>query len=119
VHGSGYERLASPGCPDATIRRRLEEWAAAGLSEQVHTLALQAYERIIRLDLNDLTVDGRIATAPCGGDVAGRSPVDRGKQGLHTPWRPTPPGSHYRSSRPRPIGTTPQVAPIVGRSYSS
>ncbi len=35
VHGSGYERIASPGCSDATIRRRLKEWAAAGLSEQV------------------------------------------------------------------------------------
>ena len=23
VHGSGYERIASPGCSDATIRRRL------------------------------------------------------------------------------------------------
>ncbi len=27
VHGSGYERLASPGCSDRTIRRRLAEWA--------------------------------------------------------------------------------------------
>ena len=25
VHGSGYERIASPGCSDATIRRRLKE----------------------------------------------------------------------------------------------
>ena len=25
VHGSGYERVASPGCSDATIRRRLKE----------------------------------------------------------------------------------------------
>jgi hypothetical protein len=33
VHGSGYERIASPGCSDGTIRRRLKEWAAAGLSE--------------------------------------------------------------------------------------
>jgi len=42
VHGSGYERIASAGCSDRTIRRRLREWAAAGLSEQLHTLALQA-----------------------------------------------------------------------------
>jgi hypothetical protein len=41
VHGSGYERIASAGCSDATIRRRLKEWAAAGLSEQVHALALR------------------------------------------------------------------------------
>jgi hypothetical protein len=82
VHGSGYERIASAGCSDRTIRRRLQEWAAAGLSEQVHTLALRAYDRMIGLDLEDLAADGCITKAPGGGEVAGRSPVDRGKQGL-------------------------------------
>jgi IS5 family transposase len=32
--------------------------------------------------LDDLAVDGCITKAPGGGEVAGRSPVDRGKQGL-------------------------------------
>jgi transposase len=82
VHGSGYERIASPGCSDVTIRRRLKEWAAAGLSEQVHTVALQAYDRMIGLELEDLAVDGCLTKAPSGGEAAGRSPVDRGKQGL-------------------------------------
>src|SRR5918912_3530160 len=82
VHGSGYERIASPGCSDRTIRRRVRQWAAAGLTEQVHTLVLAAYERMIGLDLEDLAVDGCITKAPNGGEVAGRSPVDRGKQGL-------------------------------------
>jgi hypothetical protein len=35
---------------------------------------------MIGLDLDDLAVDGAITKAP-GGEVAGRSPVDRGKQG--------------------------------------
>jgi len=82
VHGSGYERIATPGCSDRTIRRRLREWATLGLAEQVHHLALDAYERMIGLDLEDLAVDGCITKAPAGGEVAGRSPVDRGKQGL-------------------------------------
>jgi transposase len=82
VHGSGYERIASPGCSDATIRRRLKEWAGLGLSEQVHTLALQGYDRMIGLELDDLAADGCITKAPSGGEAAGRSPVDRGKQGL-------------------------------------
>jgi transposase len=82
VHGSGYERIASPGCSDGTIRRRLKEWAAAGLSEQVHALALAAYDRMLGLELDDLAVDGCITKAPSGGEVAGRSPVDRGKGGL-------------------------------------
>lgn len=82
VHGSGYERIASVGCSDATIRRRLKEWAAIGVSGHVHTLALQAYDRMIGLELDDLAVDGCITKAPGGGETAGRSPVDRGKQGL-------------------------------------
>jgi hypothetical protein len=82
VHGTGYERIASKGCSDRTIRRRLQEWAAAGLSDQVHSLALCAYDRMIGLDLEDLAVDGCITKAPSGGEVAGRSPVDRSKQGL-------------------------------------
>jgi hypothetical protein len=82
VHGSGYERIASPGCSERTIRRRIQGWAAGGLMERVHALALAAYERMIGLDLEDLAVDGCITKAPSGGEVAGRSPVDRGKQGL-------------------------------------
>lgn len=82
VHGSGYERIATPGCSDRTIRRRLRDWAALGLAEQVHRLTLEAYERMIGLDLEDLAVDGCITKAPSGGEVAGRSPVDRGKQSL-------------------------------------
>jgi transposase len=82
VHGSGYERIAGPGCSDRTIRRRLREWAAAGLAEQLHTLALRAYDTMIGLELDDVAVDGCTTKAPSGGEAAGRSPVDRGKQGL-------------------------------------
>jgi transposase len=82
VHGSGYERIATPGCSDRTIRRRLHEWAAAGLAEQLHTLALRAYDKMIGLELEDLAADGCITKAPGGGAVAGRSPVDRGNGGL-------------------------------------
>ena len=74
VHGSGYERIATAGCSDRTIRRRVQEWAALGLAEQVHLLALEAYERMIGLDLEDLAVDGCITKAPSGGEVAGRHP---------------------------------------------
>jgi hypothetical protein len=85
VHGSGCERIASADCSDATIRRRLKEWAAAGLSEQAHALAPEAYDRMIGLALDDLAVDGCIAKAPSGGEAAGRSPADRGKPGLKRP----------------------------------
>lgn len=82
VHGSGYERIATPGCSDRTIRRRVRAWAEAGLAERLHALVLTQYDRMIGLDLETLVVDGCITKAPGGGDKAGRSPVDRGKQGL-------------------------------------
>ena len=59
-----------------------DQWAAAGLAEHVQTLALEAYDRMIGLDLDELAVDGCLTKAPGGGETAGRSPVDRGKQGL-------------------------------------
>lgn len=82
VHGSGYERIASPGCSDRTIRRRVKAWAEAGCAQTLHRLVVEQYDRIIGLDLDDVAVDGCLTKAPCGGEKAGRSPVDRGKLGL-------------------------------------
>jgi transposase len=82
VHGSGYERIASPGCSDRTIRRRLHAWAEAGLMHELHALVVTQYDRMIGLALEDVAVDSCITKAPGGGECAGRSPVDRGKQGL-------------------------------------
>lgn len=82
VHGSGYERIATSRCSDRTIRRRLSEWATAGIAQEIHAVALRGFDRIIGLDLADLSIDGCITKAPCGGDKAGPSPVDRRKGGL-------------------------------------
>ena len=45
-------------------------------------LVLSAYDRMIGLELDHLVADGCITKAPTGGECSGRSPVDRGKQGL-------------------------------------
>jgi hypothetical protein len=37
---------------------------------------------MLGLDLEHLAIDGCTTKAPCGGEVAGRSPVARAKQGL-------------------------------------
>jgi len=81
VHGSGYERIATPGCSDRTIRRRLAEWAERNVGVELLKAALAAYDQMIGLDLADLSLDGSITKSPCGGELSGRSPVDRGKQG--------------------------------------
>jgi hypothetical protein len=54
----------------------------AGVAQRVHAITLAAYDLIIGLDLDDLSGDGCITKAPCGGDKAGPSPVDRRKGGL-------------------------------------
>jgi transposase len=82
VFGCGYRRIADHTCSASTLRRRRDEWITLGLATQLHQLALAAYDRLFGLDLEHLAVDGCITKAPCGGEVAGRSPVDRGKQGL-------------------------------------
>ncbi|MCA9878843.1 MAG: transposase [Thermomicrobiales bacterium] len=81
VHGSGSERIATPGCSDRTIRRRVREWAEAGLMAHLHALVLAQDDHPIGLDLLHVCVDGGITKAPSGGEMAGKSPVDRGKQG--------------------------------------
>jgi hypothetical protein len=55
---------------------------AAGVMDTLLDLVLEAYDRMIGLDLTDLSIDCCTTKAPCGGEVAGRNPVDRGKQGL-------------------------------------
>jgi hypothetical protein len=52
------------------------------VAEQLRLAVLAAYDRLFGLETEHLAVDGCITKAPCGGEVAGRSPVDRGKQGL-------------------------------------
>ena len=82
VFGCAYWRIADVSCSATTLRRRRDEWISAGVMDTLQGLVLEAYDRIIGLDLNDVVVDGCITKAPCGGERAGKSPVDRGKQGI-------------------------------------
>jgi len=82
VFGCAYQRIADATVSATTLRRRRDAWIAAGVMDHLLALALAAYDRMIGLALDDVVVDGCITKAPCGGEVAGRSPVDRGKQGL-------------------------------------
>ena len=81
VLGATYERIADTTCSATTIRRRRDEWISAGIFDELEQICLEAYDKIVGLELEDVTVDGCIVKAPCGGEAAGKSPVDRGKQG--------------------------------------
>lgn len=82
VFGCAYRRIADTTCSATTLRRRRDAWIAAGIMETLRLLVLDVYDRLIGLELGDVAIDGCITKAPGGGELAGRSPVDRGKQGL-------------------------------------
>jgi len=80
--GCSYEAIADTTCSATTIRSRRDEWIRRGVFAEFKRIALESYDRIVGLVLDQIAVDGCITKAPGGGEVAGRSPVDRGKQGL-------------------------------------
>ena len=82
VFGCAYWRIADHTCSATTLRRRRDEWIEAGVMDRLEEMAREAYDRAIGLDLSEVAVDCCITKAPCGGEKAGKSPVDRGKQSI-------------------------------------
>jgi len=80
--GCSYASIADCTCSATTIRERRSEWVKAGIFAKLKQIALESYDRIVGLVLQEIAVDGCITKAPGGGECAGRSPVDRGKQGM-------------------------------------
>lgn len=80
--GCSYEGIADVSCSAGTIRNRRDEWIKLGVFAQLKTIALDAYDRVVGLLLDQIAVDGCITKAPGGGECAGPSPVDRRKQGM-------------------------------------
>src|ERR687890_259460 len=81
VFGCAYERIADSTCSATTLRDRRDEWIELGAMDALRELVLEAYDRFVGLELPDVAVDCCITKAPCGGEKAGRSPLDRGKRG--------------------------------------
>ncbi len=82
VFGCAYWRIADDSCSATTLRRRRDEWIDFGVMDMLRRIALDVYERLIGLELSDVAIYGCTTKAPCGGERASRSPVDRGKQGM-------------------------------------
>jgi transposase len=82
VFGCAYHRIADASCSESTLRRRRDEWIELGLMERLRQICLEAYDRLIGLELSEVAVDGCVTKAPCGGEKAGISPVDRGKRAI-------------------------------------
>lgn len=80
--GCSYEGIADTSCSASTIRNRRDEWIKLGIFARLKSIALDAYDRIVGLLLENIAVDGCITKAPGGGECAGPSPIDRRKQGM-------------------------------------
>jgi transposase len=82
VFGCADEKIADRSCSATTLRRRRDEWIELGVLQALREMALEAYDRMVGLEPSELAVDSCITKAPCGGEKAGRNPVDRGKGGI-------------------------------------
>ncbi|CAA9437098.1 MAG: Mobile element protein [uncultured Rubrobacteraceae bacterium] len=112
MFGCAYDRIAEASCSESTLRRRRDEWIGLlGLMERLREISLDAYDRLIGLELADLAVDGCITKAPWGGEKARRSPVDRGKGGVKRSTQGRGRTGHPAWDRRRP-GQPPRFAAI-------
>jgi transposase len=84
VFGCAYWRIAESGgvLGHHPHRRRRDEWIDLGVMDELEEMARESYDRVVGLELSEVAVDCCITKAPCGGEKAGRSPVDRGKRGM-------------------------------------
>lgn len=80
--GCSYQQASDKDCSATTLRRRRKEWSNLGIGEDLEVLALTKYDQRFGLALSHISIDGCITKAPSGGEVAGKSPVDRGKLGM-------------------------------------
>jgi transposase len=84
VTGSSWvdiEAILEHQVSDTTLRARRDEWIAAGVFDRLEAEAKAAFDRIIELDLSDVSLDGSLHKAPYGGEGTGPNPTDRGKFG--------------------------------------
>jgi transposase len=84
VTGSSWvdiEAILDRQVSDTTLRARRDEWIAAGVFDQLKDEAMAAFDRVIGLDLGEVSLDGSLHKAPYGGEGTGPNPTDRAKLG--------------------------------------
>jgi hypothetical protein len=105
VFGCGYRRIADHACLATTLRRRRDEWVAAGVAEQLRLAMLAAYHRLFGLELAHRSVDGCITKArwrpdrraqPGRPPQAGPETLGRRRGGWHPAGRPARPSQPPR-----------------------
>ena len=105
------EHLLGAAVSDTTLRARRDEWTDVGVFDAVVSEALAAYDRIIGLDLSDVSVDGSQHKAPCGGGGGGgkelgKTPATGPNPGGSGPSQPIPTVSRWVGPPTGPTATT-------------
>ncbi|MGD7003866.1 transposase, partial [Corynebacterium halotolerans] len=67
VLGASHAKIADSTCSASTLRTRRDKWITAGIFDELEQICLESYDRIVGLDLDNISVDGCIVKAPCGG----------------------------------------------------
>jgi transposase len=84
VTGSSWvdiEAILEHQVSDTTLRARRDEWIQAGVFDTLKDEAIAALDRILGLDLSEVSIDGSLHKAPYGGESTGPNPTDRAKLG--------------------------------------
>lgn len=69
------------GVGETTLRRRRTEWVRAGIFAALADAVLGAYDRVVGLHPEEVSIDGSTHKAPCGGPGTGPNPRDGFKSG--------------------------------------
>jgi transposase len=97
--GCSYEAIADGTCSATTVRSHRGEWIEAGVFARLKQIALEAYDRVVGLVLEEIIVDGCITKAPGGGECARAQPGGPRQAGYETvaddrrPRHPAGPGA--------------------------
>lgn len=75
------EAITGRRVSDTTLRARRDEWVDAGVFDRLVEEALQAWDRVVGLEVADVIVDASQHKAPTGGEGTGPSCTDRAKLG--------------------------------------
>jgi transposase len=94
------------GCCGMTLWNRLEEWAQAGLWEELHAVLLDHLRSLDALELDKVVVDSTSVRAVHGGKKRDRAPWTGPNPAANTTRRWTPTAPRWRGSSPPPTSTT-------------